>query len=224
MREIVLDTETTGINPAEHRLVEIGCIELFNHVPTGKTFHQYINPERDIPEEAVNVHGLTAAFLSDKPVFAKIADEFLEFIGDAPLIIHNADFDMGFINAELSNVGHARLPKNRAVDTLRMARQRFPGSPASLDALCRRFGIDNSHREYHGALLDSELLAEVYVELLGGKQRGFDLAAQKQGMVMQEVVRTYREPRPFSANTDEVAAHQSMLGKIKNALWLTPNI
>ena len=171
MREIVLDTETTGFEPNDgDRIVEIGAVELFNHIPTGKTFHQYINPERNMPEGAFSVHGLSEEFLSDKPVFKLIAQDFLEFIGDAKLVIHNASFDMKFINAELRWVKHDLLPLSRVVDTLAIARRKFPGSPASLDALCRRFSIDNSSRTLHGALLDSEILAEVYLELVGGRQ------------------------------------------------------
>ena len=177
MREIVLDTETTGLDPATgDRIVEIGAIELWNHLPTGKTFHKYLNPERNMPEEALAVHGLTEEFLRDKPVFSQIADDFLAFIKDSKLIIHNASFDMKFINAELALVEKTRLPGNIAIDTLGIARKKFPGSPASLDALCRRFNIDNSARTMHGALLDSEILAEVYLELIGGRQPDFGLS------------------------------------------------
>ncbi len=171
MREIVLDTETTGFEPAEgHRIVEIGAVELFNHMPTGRNYHQYINPERPMPLEAFEVHGLGDDFLRDKPVFGRIGQAFLDFIGDARLVIHNASFDMKFINAELGLAGLPVVAAERAVDTLLIARKRFPGAPASLDALCRRFGVDNSSRDKHGALLDSELLAEVYLELIGGRQ------------------------------------------------------
>ena len=178
MREIVLDTETTGFEPAEgHRIVEIGAIELFNHVPTGRTYHQYINPDRAMPAEAFEVHGLGDDFLRDKPRFTQIATAFLEFIGtDSRLVIHNAAFDMKFLNAELNWAGQLQIANDRALDTVAMARRKFPGSPASLDALCRRFGIDNSAREKHGALLDSELLAEVYLELIGGRQPDFALS------------------------------------------------
>lgn len=179
MREIVLDTETTGLKPEEgHRLVEIGCVELFNHMPTGRVFHEYINPGRDMPEEAFRVHGLSSAFLADKPAFEAVADAFLAFIDDAPLVIHNAAFDLGFLNAELEWAGRAPLADARAIDTVMMARTKFPGSPASLDALCRRFGVDNSGREKHGALLDSELLAEVYLELIGGREPGLVLESE----------------------------------------------
>ena len=176
MREIVLDTETTGLDPgAGDRIVEIGAVELWNHLPTGKTFHKYLNPERNMPDEAQAVHGLTEDFLKDKPVFSQIVDEFLEFIEGSKLVIHNASFDMKFINSELALVRKAELPNSMAIDTLTIARRNFPGSPASLDALCRRFNIDNSSRTLHGALLDSEILAEVYLELIGGRQPDFGL-------------------------------------------------
>ena len=177
MREIVLDTETTGLDPVTgDRIVEIGAVELWNHLPTGKTFHKYLNPERNMPEEAQAVHGLTEEFLKDKPVFSQIADDFLTFIKGSKLVIHNASFDMKFINAELVLAKKKELPGNIAIDTLGLARKRFPGSPASLDALCRRFNIDNSARTLHGALLDSEILAEVYLELIGGRQPDFGLS------------------------------------------------
>lgn len=177
MREIVLDTETTGLEPEQgDRVVEIGGVELFNHMPTGRTYHQYINPERAMPQEAFDVHGLSEEFLADKPVFARIAREFLDFVGDAKLVIHNASFDMKFLNAELGWADLPQIPRDRAIDTLDIARKKFPGSPASLDALCRRFGIDNSARTLHGALLDSEILAEVYLELIGGRQPDFGLS------------------------------------------------
>ena len=177
MREIVLDTETTGFDPESgDRVVEIGAVELFNHVATGRTYHQYINPKRDMPEDAFKVHGLSIDFLRDKPVFADVGQAFLDFAGDAKLVIHNAAFDMKFLNAELGWIGLPLLPWKQAIDTLAIARKRFPGSPASLDALCRRFGIDNSSRTLHGALLDSEILAEVYLELIGGRQPDFGLS------------------------------------------------
>lgn len=180
MREIVLDTETTGLDPlAGDRIVEIGAVELLNHMPTGRTYHQYINPERDMPQEAFNVHGLSIEFLSDKPVFKRIGQEFLDFIGDSKMVIHNAAFDMKFLNAELKWMGLPALPNAQAVDTLAIARSRFPGAQNSLDALCRRFGIDNSARTKHGALLDSEILAEVYLELVGGRQPDFTLSVVK---------------------------------------------
>ena len=192
MREVVLDTETTGLDPLSgHRIVEIGCIELVNHLATGESYHQYINPERDMPIEAFNVHGLSEQFLSDYPVFADIADAFVDFVGDAPLIIHNATFDMGFINAELARLKRPSIPLAQAVDTVPMARKRFPGAGASLDALCKRFQIDISHRELHGALKDAQLLAEVYLELIGGRQPDLELAAEAQvdAVTVERVVR-----------------------------------
>lgn len=176
MREIILDTETTGLRPAEgHRLVEIGCLELINHVPTGEIFHCYINPERDMPEAAFAVHGLSEEFLRDKPLFKSVAEEFLGFIETSPLIIHNAAFDLSFLNAELSLIDRDPLSPERAIDTLEIARRKFPGAQNNLDALCRRFNVDNSNRTRHGALLDAELLAEVYLELIGGRQPGLIL-------------------------------------------------
>ncbi len=176
MREIVMDTETTGLDPySGDRIVEIGGVELINHLPTGRVYHQYINPERDMPVEAFNVHGLSIDFLSDKPVFKHIAQDFLDFCGTDKLVIHNAPFDMKFLNAEFERMNLPKLPMSQAIDTLDMARRRFPGAQNTLDALCRRFGIDNSAREKHGALLDSEILAEVYLELIGGRQPDFAL-------------------------------------------------
>jgi DNA polymerase-3 subunit epsilon len=225
MREIVVDTETTGLDPHEgHRLVEIGCVELFNHVPTGRTLHKYINPERDVPSEAVAIHGLNQKFLSDKPVFAQVFAEFLEFTTDAALVIHNADFDMKFLNYELKTVGHGGL-KNKVTDTLAMVRKRFPGSPASLDALCRRFGIDNSGRELHGALLDSQLLAEVYLELMGGRQHGLGLEAEKKSRadtsvsVLAERQKTIRTPRLHLPSTEELRAHAALLKQLNDPIW-----
>lgn len=227
-REIVLDTETTGLNPFDtprHRVVEIGAVELFNQVPTGKTYHQYINPERGMPKEAFDVHGIGDEFLSDKPVFAAIAPAFLDFIGDAKLVIHNAEFDMRFLNAELEWSGHSLLPLDQAIDTLKIARRRFPGSPASLDALCRRFGIDNSAREKHGALLDSEILAEVYLELTGGKQPDFALSQTQTSRIdasMDDDWRPKPRPVPLPARmTDkEKAAHAAFVQKLGGtAIW-----
>lgn len=225
MREIVLDTETTGFDPTTgHRVVEIGCVELINHVRTGETFHVYLNPERDMPEEAFNVHGLSEEFLSDKPLFAEIAEAFCEFIGESRLVIHNADFDMKFLNWELKAIGQPLLPKERALDTVAMARKRFPGSPASLDALCRRFGIDNSNREKHGALLDAELLSDVYLELIGGREPGLALASARQAAAAAaaqiETVRQARSPRPHAATEEERAAHGEFVAKLTDALWL----
>lgn len=227
MREIVLDTETTGFDPAAgDRIVEIGAVELFNHMPTGNTYHQYINPERAMPAEAFEVHGLGDDFLRDKPVFKSIGQAFLDFIGDAQLVIHNAAFDMKFLNAELEWAGLPTLPYARATDTLLIARKKFPGSPASLDALCRRFGVDNSAREKHGALLDSEILAEVYLELVGGRQPDFGLSAVNSATPsagqQAEVWRPRPRPQPLPARlTDaELAAHQAFVGKLGDAaIW-----
>ncbi len=228
MREIVLDTETTGLNPFDtprHRIVEIGAVELFNQVPTGKTYHQYINPERDMPNEAFEVHGIGNDFLADKPVFTQIAQAFLEFVGDAKMVIHNAEFDMRFLNAELEWSGHRLLPNDQALDTLKIARRRFPGSPASLDALCRRFGIDNSAREKHGALLDSEILAEVYLELTGGKQPDFALAQTQSRQAQGGGDQNWRpKPRPSNLpsrlSENEKAAHAAFVEKLgEGALW-----
>lgn len=227
LREIVLDTETTGLNPDEgHRIVEIGAVELVNHVPTGRHYHQYINPERPMPEEAFAVHGLGDRFLSDKPRFAEIAAAFLDFCGAARLVIHNAAFDMRFLNAELVQAGHAALPMDRALDTVAIARRAFPGSPASLDALCRRFGVDNSSREKHGALLDSELLAEVYLELIGGRQPTLGLAART-APGPETSRRRGPRPRPLQPrlNPDEVAAHRAFVAELgEQAVWAAYSI
>jgi len=221
MREIVLDTEGTGLDPLKgHRVAEIGCVELFNHVPTGKIYHTYLNPERDMPSEATMIHGLTDEFLADKPVFAQVVDDFLTFIGDAPLVIHNAGFDMGFLNAELTRCGYKRMPMERSIDTVMMARKKFPGAPASLDALCKRFGVDLASRKLHGALLDAQLLAEVYLELLGGRQTG--LAIDKAEITVEESqsrTRDYRAPRPHTASDAEIAAHDVFLSTLKEPLW-----
>lgn len=223
MREIVLDTESTGLDPyAGHRLVEIGCIEIENLVPTGRSFWTYLNPEREIPAEATNIHGITNEFVLDKPLFAQKVDEFLEFIGDAPLVIHNATFDMKFINYELQQIGYSPIPFERAVDTLPMARRKFPGSPANLDALCRRFEIDNSNRTYHGALLDAELLALVYMELKGGRQPGLAMEVNTSATEVTTIVRSYRAPRDLpgcTVNETEVTTHSAFITKLKNPLW-----
>lgn len=229
MREIVLDTETTGFEPSEgHRIVEIGAVELFNHLPTGRTYHQYINPERPMPREAFEVHGLGDDFLRDKPLFKAIGQAFLDFVGDAKLVIHNAAFDMKFLNAELSAISLPRLPWERAIDTLAIARAKFPGSPASLDALCRRFGVDNSRREKHGALLDSEILAEVYLELIGGRQPDLVLApvattpARKAQPQPEDIPRPTARPQqlPPRLTDEEAAAHEAFIAKLGEAsIW-----
>ncbi len=224
MREIILDTETTGMEPGEgHRLVEIGCLELENHLPTGRSFHSYLNPQRDVPPDAARVHGLTTEFLKDKPLFTEKVEEFIAFIGDAVLVIHNAEFDMKFINAELKAAGFKTLTMSRVVDTLPMARQKFPGQPANLDALCRRFKVDNSGRKFHGALLDAELLSEVYLELMGGRQHGLGLASEAavvgSAQLNAKIRRQKRPYRSFPASNDEVKAHDDFVGKIKNSLW-----
>jgi len=226
MREIVLDTETTGLDPADgHRIVEIGGVELFNHLPTGQTFHHYLNPERPMPPEAFAVHGLDDAFLRDKPLFVAVASTFLTFIGTAPLVIHNAAFDMKFLNAELRRAGHPALPASRATDTLQIARQKHPGSPNSLDALCRRFGVDNSGRQKHGALLDSELLAEVYLELVGGRQPGFGLSPDHQRRASFDAAAPWRPrprlvPLPSRLSDAELAAHRAFVAAMgQTALW-----
>ena len=224
MREIVLDTETTGLSPAEgHRIVEIGCIELRNHVPTGQTFHCHVNPEMAMPSAAFEVHGLSDQFLADKPKFAAVADPFLAFIADSPLVIHNAAFDMAFVNAELARLERTPVPDSRAIDTVARARRKFPGAPASLDALCRRFGIDNTQRTVHGALLDAGLLAEVYLELLGGRQPGLGLAAAAAaaaGPVVSDAARAVRPPRPHAPTDDELAAHAAFVARLSDPVWL----
>lgn len=236
-REIVLDTETTGFEPSEgHRIVEIGCVELDGLLPTGNTFHIYINPQRDMPAGAYEVHGLSAEFLSGFPVFEAQVDAFVEFIADAPLVIHNASFDMKFINAELRAVNRPTLPMSRAVDTLAMARKAFPGSPASLDALCRRFGIDNTSRTLHGALLDSELLAEVYLELKGGRQPGFGLdvmapstqpstrrggsgpTKDAQGNAEGATAAPFPK-RDYPVSEEDAKRHREFLSDVSNPIW-----
>jgi DNA polymerase-3 subunit epsilon len=204
-------------------MVEIGCVELDRHLPTGNNFHRYLNPERDMPDEAFRVHGLSEVFLSDKPLFSEIVADFLEFIGDSPLIIHNAEFDMRFINAELARLGFKPLPMSRSVDTVAMAKKKFPGSQVNLDALCRRFDVDLSKRTQHGALLDAELLAEVYLQLIGGRQPGLELAVQRgAGPAMQDIAieRPFREPRPHAPLPEELSAHDAFVGKLKNPIWL----
>jgi DNA polymerase-3 subunit epsilon len=221
MREIVLDTETTGLDPtAGHRVVEIACLELLNHIPTGRHFQRYVNPEREVPADAIAVHGLSAEFLGDKPRFAEIADELLSFIGEAPVVIHNAEFDIGFLNAEFVRLDRSPFPQQRIVDTLVMARQKFPGAPASLDALCRRFAIDNTTRTKHGALLDTELLASVYLELIGGRQAGLELSVIDEiAVIAASGVRTTRLPRPHAPTEAELAAHLLLVAQLSDPIW-----
>jgi DNA polymerase III subunit epsilon len=231
MREIVLDTETTGLVPGDgHRVVEIGAVELFNHVPTGRVFHTYVNPEREVPEDALQVHGLTSAFLAEQPCFAEVVEEFLAFldhdgnVNQAParLVIHNAEFDIAFLNSELARLGRPPLDGGYGIiNTLQIARQRFPGAPNSLDALCRRFSVDASVRTRHGALLDAELLAECYLGLIGGRQPDLGLVAmvatRRVTMVRQRVA---RPPRPHAPSDDELAAHMAFLAQLSNPVWL----
>lgn len=231
MREIVLDTETTGFDPETgDRIVEIGCVELNFHVPTGNEYHCYINPERDMPEGAFNVHGLSEEFLSDKPVFEAIVDDFMEFIGDdAALVIHNASFDAKFLNAELKRLNRAPIPDVRLIDTLEIARRRFPGGANSLDALCRRFDVDLSVRDKHGALIDCQLLAAVYLELIGGRQPGLSLVADAQNAseaqdsgarpLAAKIKREFRQPRPHAATDAEKAAHAAFIDGLKEPIW-----
>ncbi len=240
MREIILDTETTGFDPESgDRIVEIGAVELWNHLPTGKTYHQYINPERGMPDEAFGVHGIGPDLLNppreaktgevtllDKPIFTNVGQAFADFVGDAKLVIHNAAFDMKFLNAELGWMNLPLLPWDQAIDTLAIARKKFPGSPASLDALCRRFGIDNSNRTLHGALLDSEILAEVYLELIGGRQPGLVLGARLEttapGATTADAWRPSPRPTPLPARLTEAEAkaHDAFVDKMgEDALW-----
>ncbi len=221
MREVVIDTETTGLNPGlGHRIVELACLELSNHVLTGRKFHHYVDPQREIPEEAFKVHGISAEFLAGKPLFSDIVEGFLDFIGEDRLVIHNAEFDLGFLNAELKALGRPAIPLSRAVDTLAIARRKFPGAQASLDALCRRFEIDNSGRTVHGALLDAELLAAVYLELIGGRQPGFELAAAGAAATEGPVApRPRRTPRPHAPTAEELAAHGALLKRLTDPVW-----
>lgn len=226
MREIVFDTETTGLDPKTgDRMVEIGCIELINRVATGSSFHAYFNPERDMPPGAEAVHGLSATFLADKPLFRDRAEELIAFIGAAPLVAHNAGFDFGFLNHELENCGLAPVSLDRMIDTVAIARRKHPGAKLSLDALCTRYGVDRSHRVKHGALLDAELLAQVYVELTGGRQIGLGLAVDTvevtsvETVAMVAIQRETRAPRPHSASAAELARHSEFLNKIRSPLW-----
>lgn len=225
MREIIFDTETTGFDPKSgDRMVEIGCIEMVNRVLTGRTYHAYFNPERLMPAEAEAVHGLSDAFLADKPLFSSCAQDFLDFIQDSPMVAHNAAFDFNFINAELALCGLPAVSRDRMVDTVALAKVRHPGAKLSLDALCTRYGIDRSHRTKHGALLDSELLAQVYVELRGGRQIGLELAAELTEIVTEIKVlntknRIFRQPRPHAASEAELVAHAAFLESVDTPLW-----
>ncbi len=235
MREIVFDTETTGLDPKTgDRMVEIGCVEMVGRVETGNSYHAYYNPERDMPAAAEAVHGLSISFLETKPKFAETVDELLEFIGDAPLVAHNAGFDFGFLNAELERIGRPPIAMDRMVDTVALARKKHPGAKLSLDALCSRYGVDRSHRVKHGALLDAELLAQVYVELTGGRQIGLELAAtgsaapglndevaQRDNVLAfrDKADRPRREPRPHSASAMELQRHAEFVAKIEGAIW-----
>lgn len=232
MREIIFDTETTGLDPKTgDRMVEIGCIEMVGRVETGRTFHAYFNPDRDMPVEAERVHGLSAAFLATKPRFAEMADELLAFLGDAPLVAHNAGFDFGFLNNELELAGRGPIGMDRMVDTVAIARKKHPGAKLSLDALCTRYGIDRSHRVKHGALLDAELLAQVYVELTGGRQIGLGLVDSPAGVpaigdtgsaapwYRPASDRPRREPRPHFASPEELERHRAFIAEIKGAIW-----
>jgi len=227
MREIVLDTETTGLEPSQgHRIIEIGCLELNNRTPTGAKYHVYINPQRDVPEEAQKISNLSTEFLQDKPLFADVVDGFIEFIADSPLVIHNAEFDIKFLNSELTKAKRATLPLARAIDTVHIARKKFPGSPASLDALCRRFNISLDERKSkgHGAMLDVELLAQVYLELLGGKQPGLELVAKSTGASGVVLKRQPATPRPGALpsrlSDDERSRHDALIASLGDkAIW-----
>lgn len=226
MREIIFDTETTGFDPLTgDRLVEIGCIELVNRVPTGETFHAYFNPQRPMPAAAEAIHGLSSTFLSDKPLFSQSADALLDFLGDCPLVAHNAQFDFGFLNHELKQCGRESIAISRMIDTVAMARQLHPGAKHSLDALCTRYGIDRSHRIKHGALLDAELLAQLYIEMTGGRQIGLVLGVEiEQRIEVQaagvQSVRTVRPARPHHASPDELARHAAFIAGLDKPLWL----
>lgn len=226
MREIIFDTETTGLDPSSgDRMVEIGCIEMVNRVPTGRTFHAYFNPQRPMPAQAQAVHGLSDAFLADKPTFSESVAELLEFIGDSPLVAHNAGFDFGFLDAELARCARDPVCRTRMIDTVALARVRHPGAKLSLDALCSRYGIDRSHRTLHGALLDAELLAQVYVELTGGRQIGLELAGTaSQDTLVATIVstvrtRVFRPARPHAASAEELAAHAAFMETVKAPVW-----
>jgi DNA polymerase-3 subunit epsilon len=221
MREIVLDTETTGLDPKlGHRIVEIGAVELVNHIPTDNIYHCYINPEREVDQGAFEVHGLSTQFLSQFETFENVVDEFNAFIKGDPIIIHNAPFDIGFLNSELLAIGRNAIDENRIIDTLPMARQKFPGAQVNLNALCRKYNIDNSHRDLHGALVDADLLASVYLELIGGKQPGLGLANErKKQSITEPIVQKERVKRVFAVNETELEAHSRLLDSLANPIW-----
>ena len=220
MREVILDTETTGLDPKTgHRLVEIGAVELINHTPPGVNYQTYINPERDVDAGAQEIHGLTNEFLKQHPKFADISLEFMNFLSDSTLVIHNAPFDLAFINMELSRLGMAPISSERVIDTLVLARKKFPGAQANLDALCRRFAIENRHRELHGALVDAALLADVYIELIGGKEPTLGLSAKKAKMVAENTTRVYQRPRSFPVSEEELKLHEAFVKTLIDPVW-----
>ena len=220
MREIILDTETTGLDPKMgHRLVEIGAVELINHTPTGVNYQTYINPERDVDLVAQEIHGLTNEFLKQHPTFGDVSAEFMDFVSDSTLVIHNAPFDLAFINMELDRLGEPSISSDRVIDTLVLARKKFPGAQANLDALCRRFAIENRHRELHGALVDAALLADVYIELIGGKEPTLGLSAKKTNTVAEDTTRVYQKPRSFPVTEEELELHRAFVKTLINPIW-----
>ena len=220
MREIILDTETTGLDPKMgHRLVEIGAVELINHTPTGVNYQTYINPERDVDPGAQEIHGLTNEFLKQHPKFGDISAEFIDFLSNSTLVIHNAPFDLAFINMELNRLGEPSISSERVIDTLVLARKKFPGAQANLDALCRRFAIENRHRELHGALVDAALLADVYIELIGGKEPTLGLSAKKTNTVAEDTTRVYQKPRSFPVTEEELELHRAFVKTLINPIW-----
>ena len=220
MREIILDTETTGLDPKMgHRLVEIGAVELINHTPTGVNYQTYINPERDVDPGAQEIHGLTKEFLKQHPTFGDISAEFIEFLSNSTLVIHNAPFDLAFINMELNRLGEPSISSERVIDTLVLARKKFPGAQANLDALCRRFAIENRHRELHGALVDAALLADVYIGLIGGKEPTLGLSAKKTNTVAEDTTRVYQKPRSFPVTEEELELHRAFVKTLINPIW-----
>ena len=220
MREIILDTETTGLDPKMgHRLVEIGAVELINHTPTGVNYQAYINPERDVDPGAQEIHGLTNEFLKQHPTFGEISAEFIDFLSNSTLVIHNAPFDLAFINMELNRLGEPSIISERVIDTLVLARKKFPGAQANPDALCRRFAIENRHRELHGALVDAALLADVYIELIGGKEPTLGLSAKKTNTVAEDTTRVYQKPRSFPVTEKELELHRAFVKTLINPIW-----